>query len=92
MLSRYWQSYLLGVALITTGASAAMTAYYINQNTRSLIHRYYSQQRFIQRWLRDFNERWNFAGLPSRLGSAAMGEHGLGRGLEQEIIDHRLVD
>ena len=41
-LGRYWQSYLLGVALITTGASAAMTAYYINQNTRSLFHRYYS--------------------------------------------------
>jgi hypothetical protein len=66
LLGRYWQSYLLSVALITTGASAAMTAYYINQNTRSLIHRYYSQQRFIERWLKDFNERWNFAGLPAQ--------------------------
>jgi transposase-like protein len=66
LFGRYWQSYLLGVALIITGASAAMTAYYINQNTRSLTHRYYTQQRFIERWLRDFNERWNFANLPSK--------------------------
>jgi hypothetical protein len=57
--------YLLPVLLIVTGLSAAMTAYYINQNSRSLIHRYNTQQRFISGWLVAFNERWNFAGLPS---------------------------
>jgi hypothetical protein len=45
--------------------SAAMTAYYINQNSRSLIHRYNTQQRFITAWLVAFNQRWDFATLPS---------------------------
>jgi hypothetical protein len=61
-----WHSLLSSTVLIITGASAAMTAYYINQNTRSLIHRYYTQQRLIIRWLNDFNERWGFAGLLER--------------------------
>jgi hypothetical protein len=50
--------------LFVTGLSAAMTAYYINQNSRSLIHRYYTQRRFIAAWLMSFNERWNFASMP----------------------------
>jgi hypothetical protein len=65
-LGSYWHTYLSSIALIITGASATVTAYYINQNTRSLIHRYFTQQRFIMRWLNDLNERWSFAGLPSR--------------------------
>jgi len=59
------QAYLLPPLLIVTGMSAAMTAYYINQNSRSLIHRYNTQQRFITAWLVAFNQRWNFATLPS---------------------------
>jgi hypothetical protein len=58
-------AYLLPLLLIVTGLSATMTAYYINQNSRSLIHRYNTQQRFIAGWLATFNERWNFASLPS---------------------------
>ena len=56
---------LLPVLLIMTGMSGVMTAYYINQNARSLIHRYNTQQRRIAKWLRDFGKRWSFAGLPS---------------------------
>jgi hypothetical protein len=44
--------------------SGAKTAYYINQNARSLIHRYNTQQRRIAGWLTDFNKGWSFAGLP----------------------------
>ena len=52
-----WHHYLLPFLLVVTGMSAAMTAYYINQNARSLIHRYNTHQRFITRWLVAFNER-----------------------------------
>jgi hypothetical protein len=58
-------AYLLRLLLIVTGMSAAMTAYYINQNSRSLIHRYNTQQRSATGWLVAFNDRWNFAALPS---------------------------
>jgi hypothetical protein len=57
-------AYLLPLLLIATGMSAAMTAYYINQNARSLIHRYSEQQRNITGWLVTFNDRWSFAKLP----------------------------
>jgi hypothetical protein len=58
-------AYLLPLLVIVTGMSAAMTASYVNQNSRSLIHRYNTQQRFITAWLTMFNERWNFEKLPS---------------------------
>jgi hypothetical protein len=45
--------------LIATGMSAAMTAYYINQNSRSLVHRYNTQQRTARRWLQVYSTRWN---------------------------------
>jgi hypothetical protein len=54
-------AYLVPPLLLATGLSAAMTAYYINQNSRSLIHRYTSQQRIANRWLAAFKEQWNFA-------------------------------
>ena len=57
-------AFLLPPLLIVTGMSAAMTAYYINQNSRSLIHRYNTQQRNISSWLVTFNDRWSFANLP----------------------------
>jgi len=41
------------ILLFITGLSAAMTAYYMNQNMRSIVHRYKAQQRDIRRWLRD---------------------------------------
>ncbi len=56
-------AYLVPPLLIATGMSAAMTAYYINQNSRSLIHRYNTQQRIVGRWLVDFEGRWNFTAL-----------------------------
>lgn len=55
------------VVSVITGLSAAMTAYYINQNSRSLIHRYYTQRRFIKAWLEAFNKTRNFADLPSKV-------------------------
>jgi hypothetical protein len=58
-------AYLLRLLLIVTGLSAAMTAYYINQNSRSLIHRYNTQQRITTGWLVAFNDRWNFTNLPT---------------------------
>ncbi|MBV9201395.1 MAG: hypothetical protein JOY83_17045 [Alphaproteobacteria bacterium] len=60
-------AYLLRLLLIVTGMSAAMTAYYINQNSRSLIHRYNNQQRNATGWLVAFNDRWNFAALPAAI-------------------------
>lgn len=56
-------AYLLALLLILTGLSGAMTAYYINQNARSLIHRYNTQQRRIGDWLKAFNKK--FPNLPS---------------------------
>jgi hypothetical protein len=56
---------VLPFLLFVTGLSAAMTAYYINQNSRSLIHRYYTQRRFIAAWLKSFNERWSFDSMRS---------------------------
>jgi hypothetical protein len=53
--------------LIAAGMSAAMTAYYINQNSRSLIHRYNTQKRMAARWLTAFGNRWNFATLPTAI-------------------------
>jgi|HubBroStandDraft_6_1064221.scaffolds.fasta_scaffold62809_2 hypothetical protein len=50
--------------LFVTGLSASVTAYYINQNSRSLIHRYNTQERFITDWLTTFDKRWSFASLP----------------------------
>jgi hypothetical protein len=65
LYGQHWHAYLLPLLLVVTGLSAAMTAYYINQNSRSLIHRYNAQQRFITAWLRTFNQSWKFADLPS---------------------------
>jgi hypothetical protein len=45
---------LLFLLLMIAGISAAMTAYYLNQNSRSLIHRYTSQERRIQHWCASF--------------------------------------
>ena len=59
------QAHLEPLLLIATGMSAAMTAHYINLNSRSLIHRYNTQQRFITGWLATFNDHWNFVSLPS---------------------------
>jgi hypothetical protein len=58
--------YMLPPLLVVTGCSAAMTAYYINQNSRSLIHRYYTQQRFIKAWLEAFNTTWTLTGLATK--------------------------
>jgi hypothetical protein len=59
------RAYLVPPLLITTGMSAAMTAYYINQNSRSLVHRYNTQKRIASRWLAAFKDRLTFAALPS---------------------------
>jgi hypothetical protein len=53
-----WHHYLTPVLLVVTGMSAVMTAYYVNQNSRSLIHRYNAQGRSIEGWLISFNERF----------------------------------
>jgi hypothetical protein len=58
-------AYLLRLLLIVTGISGVMTAYYINQNSRSLIYRYNTQQRIITGWLAMFNKRWDPANLRS---------------------------
>jgi hypothetical protein len=63
--SGHSHAFLLPPLLIVTGMSAAMTAYYVNQNSRSLIHRYNTQQRYITSWLVTFNGRWTLANLPS---------------------------
>jgi hypothetical protein len=55
--------YIAMLLLIVTGLSAAMTAYYVNQNSRSLVHRYITQQRFIESWLKEFDSRTPFAAI-----------------------------
>jgi hypothetical protein len=60
-------AFLEALLLLVTGMSAAMTAYYINQNSRSLIHRYNAQKRYIIAWLRTFNDRWKVADLPEHI-------------------------
>jgi hypothetical protein len=65
LFSGHSPAYLMPPLLIVTGMSAAVTAYYFNQNARSLIHRYNTQQRQVTEWLRAFNDRWKFATLPS---------------------------
>src|SRR5262249_11517470 len=56
---------LLPALLIVTGLSSAMTAYYLNQNARSLIHRYNTQERRITRWFEAFNAHFPIASLQS---------------------------
>lgn len=74
-------------------ASAAITAYYINQNSRSLMHRYNTQQRFIAAWLNAFNESWNFARL---LSSQFTGEQKKAIGAEilrfEDLMIEELID
>ena len=65
LFSGHSPTYLMAPLFIITGMSAAMTAYYINQNARSLIHRYNTQQRRLTEWLTMFNDRWKFTDLPS---------------------------
>jgi hypothetical protein len=70
-----------------------MTAYYINQNARSLIHRYYTQERRIESWLVEFNRRWSFDRLQAQpldeTGKAAVRAHILNfEGLMiEELVD-----
>jgi hypothetical protein len=57
--------YLVLAVIVATGISAAFTAYYINQNSRSLIHRYNTQLRRLAVWLEEFDHRWRIAELSS---------------------------
>ncbi|MGA8612835.1 MAG: hypothetical protein WB760_14285 [Xanthobacteraceae bacterium] len=41
--------------LITTGGAAALTAFYVGQNARSLIHRYHAQELDAMQWVNDFD-------------------------------------
>lgn len=85
--------YLLASLLIMTGLSAAMTAYYINQNARSLVHRYHTQQRWISQWLETFNGRWPFAELPSKSLDMAAKNEVRGAVLEFErLMVEELID
>jgi hypothetical protein len=63
MINGHSSPYLLPLLLIVAGMSAAMTAYYISQNSRSLIHRYNAQERSARRWLEEFKRRWGFTDL-----------------------------
>jgi hypothetical protein len=68
-------AYLLQLLLVVVGMSGVMTAYYINQNARSLIHRYNTQERRIAEWLKQFNNRWQLPGLlPVTFDGAATAE------------------
>jgi hypothetical protein len=73
-----WQAaigVLSAALLIITGLSAAMTAYYLNQNARSLIHRYNMQERQIAKWFETLDARWPIGQLPSlRLDTARKNE------------------
>ena len=85
--------YILRLLLIITGMSAAMTAYYINTNARSLIHRYTAQQRQTSEWLESFNKHWAFADIVSaNLDNAAKDEIRR-RMLEfEELMIQELID
>ena len=85
--------YLPPLLLIITGMSAAMTAYYINQNARSLIHRYSTQQRRLTEWLEAFNDRWKFDTLPSMKIAAAAKDEMRDRILQfEDLMIEEIVD
>jgi hypothetical protein len=64
----FYPAILVPCLLILTGLSGAMTAYYFNQNVRSLMHRYFTQERGIRKLLDLFG---NDGGLADR-GSAGV--------------------
>lgn len=53
------------VLLIVTGWSAAEAAYYLNQNARSLIHRYDTQLRRMFKWFTALNAALPVSALPA---------------------------
>jgi hypothetical protein len=86
-------AYLPPLIFIVTGMSGAMTAYYINQNARSLIHRYNMQQRRITEWLKAFNERWRFADFPSATFDTAVKTEICARILQfEDLMIEELID
>ena len=93
LCSGHSPAYLLLFLLVITGMSGAMTAYYINQNARSLIHRYNTQQRRIAECLKEFNKRWNFADLPSLNTDAAAKAEIRARILQfEDLMVEELID
>lgn len=86
-------AYLLAALLVVIGLSGAMTAYYMNQNARSLIHRYQTQQRRIEQWLAAFGSRWNFRGSASGALDAAAKEEIRASILEfEDLMVEELID
>lgn len=59
------------ILLLITGLSLAMTAYYTNQNLRSIVHRYNVQQRDIRHWLGSLVLRLNDGNTPHLLDDRA---------------------
>jgi hypothetical protein len=58
---------ILPVLLILTAWSAVETVYYLNQNARSLLHRYKFQTEKIRGWLRSFNAAMPFEQLAANV-------------------------
>ena len=52
------------VAFFLIGLSSTLTGLYLNQNARSLLHRYRTQERRIEQWLANYDQ------LLSKLGNA----------------------
>jgi hypothetical protein len=57
---------LVPLLLIIIGWSAAETAYYFNQNSRSLMHRYNTQQGRISKWFKALSTVVPFTELSAR--------------------------
>ncbi len=71
LMERPLSDYIHPVLLIVVGLAAAMTALSVNQNSRSLIHRYRIQERSIAGWLDGFDRRWGFSTLSATERDAA---------------------
>jgi hypothetical protein len=93
MIGNDLHRYFLPFLLIVTGISAAMTVQYISQNSRSLIHRYNTQSRFITSWLLSFNKSWKFDQLESLTLDPAAKENIRSRILNfEDLMIDELVD
>ena len=66
------EPFLTFFALCFIGLSSAMTALYVGQNIRSLVHRYEAQERWIMKWLETCSSQ--FDGGAGKMGELISGD------------------
>lgn len=69
------ESWLNAILLLLTGLSATLAAYYLNQNSRSLIHRYAAQVRKIRNWFTVLESSISLKDIPKHALSPTEKDH-----------------